>query len=179
MSMCVHMVLMWITYKYTLNITAITSMYINLFSRSILHNTDLVAAAFRAAASAVRELVNSSVGGRLHNRALACLTVMRQEAVSCSCWEPYNTALERLANTYRGSDVYGEFWARVVAERSIALPVCDEEVAGCDKTRAQAEAWLREHGVPGAQEDGVQGGGAATVGQQAAVGMDADLEEMA
>ncbi len=97
------------------------------------------------------------------------------------CWKPYNTALEKMASRFATSDVHGEFWARVVkeggTEGGIGMPVCDEEVAGSDKTRALAESWLQQHRGGVAQEQqGGDGSGGEVVGEVA--GSDDEMEEM-
>lgn len=110
--------------------------------------------------------------GRLYDKAMACLHVMRQVAVTHGCWEVYNAALDELATAFQTSATRAEFWARVVGGQGVGLPIHVGEVEGAAMSLEQAQQWVQEHAP--AQVVGP----ASQVSEQKTMVVDDELEDM-
>lgn len=82
---------------------------------------------------------------RLYDKALACMQAMRRVAVAHAGWEAYNTALTALADAFRTSPIRMDFWARVMEEGGVGLPVHADEVEGATMSHEQALQWVQDH----------------------------------
>lgn len=99
---------------------------------------------------------------------------MRRVAVAHACWGAYNEALQQLADAFRTSGTRGEFWARIVGDQSIGLPVHASEVEGATMSHEQALTWVEEHARVVVTVGRAAGG--CNVSQQNAEMIDADDE---
>lgn len=77
---------------------------------------------------------------------------MRHVAVAHGCWEAYNTALDELCTCCRGSPTRAEFWARVVGESGLGLPVHAGEVGQATMSHEEARKWMEERSGPATRE---------------------------